>query len=142
MNLTEWRRSIAPVEVTLPSTLEVKLKPVSLQGLVANGRVPLHLMQTVMKELGKSEDGKIDPETAVEQAETLSTLMRNIARECLVEVLDEEGYVKVSTLDFDLIVELSLEDLSAIMNWASREVKPLEKFREEPGADIEPAPAG
>lgn len=126
MNLQEWRaKRNTQKEISLPSGLDVIVKPVTVQDLVVQGRIPETLFSTIDDLTGKAQTGQLDKGLKTSELSAMAQLILAVCRAALVE---PEG------LD---AAELPFEDQLAIFNWANGGAAQMVPFpKKRPNVDV------
>lgn len=132
------------VPVKLPSGKIAKLRPVSLETILALGRVP-NMLKSLVEEGLKGESTALpSPSTPEELAEAVESMdvicLHAFVTPKLVDVpIDQPELLKPGEVNVHF---LEYGDKGYVMRFLNAPAQILESFRYEPNGDVEPVPDG
>lgn len=124
----QWSERIRGRELDLPSGATVLIRPISLMGLVEQGKIPNTLYAMTQKLLEEDDSSLKDPEQVKQMAELAKVLC--VTTLIFPTIVDEDPKYP----DEILFSDLADVDVVAIVQYAQKGTDELKKFREQQDA--------
>ena len=131
-NLAEWWAQQF-TELDLPSGLHVVVRDVDMEDLLANNSIPNTLMSFFPELQGMKEEEAIK-KLMDEKPESYAELLNIIVKSCIVEPKIGDVSDGVSTI---ALSDIRGKDKRFVFEWANREMKTMEPFREGQSEPVE-----
>ncbi len=131
--LQQWKERRAPRELTLSDGLTVLIRPVRIENLVLNGKVPITLVREMQK-VQTDADGRYRDEDALRLTDVIdAVVMAAVVDPCVTRDGGEDSIA----LD-----DILYTDRVRIFEEVNAPAAALQSFREQPDGDGADAPGG